>query len=40
VDRVMFPLEVNSQILCLADVEGEVFVLAPQCQFTYLHPIG
>ena len=41
--RGMFPPllpENNSQLLCFADVEGEVAVLAPQCQFTYLLPMS
>ena len=43
VDWGVFPpllAEVNNQLLCFADVEGEVVVLAPQCQFIYLFPIG
>jgi hypothetical protein len=43
VDQGMFPSllpEVNNQLFCFADVDGEVVVLAPQCQFTYLLPIG
>ena len=34
-----FPV-VHDQVLCLADVEGEVVVLAPHCQVTDLLPIG
>ena len=34
-----FPV-VLDQLLCLADVEGEVVVLAPHCQFSDLLPIG
>ena len=35
----LFP-EVHNQLLCLADVEGEVVVLAPHCQVSLLLPIG
>jgi hypothetical protein len=31
---------VHDQLLCLADVEGEVVVLAPHCLVTDLLPIG
>ena len=31
---------VHYQLLCLAHTEGEVVVLAPQCQFSDLLPIG
>ena len=34
-----FPV-VYDQVLCLADVEGEVVVLAPHCQVSDLFPIG
>ena len=34
-----FPV-VHDQLLCLADSEGEVVVLAPHCQVTDLLPIG
>jgi hypothetical protein len=33
----MFPPllpKVNNQLLCFADVDGEVVVITPQCQFT------
>jgi hypothetical protein len=33
-------VEVNRQLLRFAYIEGEVVVLAPQCQFTDLLPIG
>ena len=38
VNRGIFPPllpEVNNQLLCFADVEGDVVVLAPQLQFTF-----
>ena len=34
-----FPV-VHDQLLCLADVEGEVDVLAPHCQVSNLLPVG
>ena len=34
-----FPV-VHNHLLCLADVEGEVVVLAPHCQVFNLLPIG
>ena len=34
-----FPV-VHDQLLCLADVEGEVVVLAPHCHFSDLLPVG
>ena len=43
VDWAVFPPllpEVKNQLLCFADVQGEVVILAPQCPFTYLLPIG
>ena len=43
VDRDMFPPllpELNNQLLCFADFEGEVVVMIPQCQLTYLLSIG
>jgi hypothetical protein len=41
--RSVFPPllpEVNNQLFSLADIKGEVVVLAPQCQFTSLLPIS
>ena len=35
----LFPV-VHDQLLYLADVEGEVVVLAPQCQVSDLLPVG
>jgi hypothetical protein len=31
---------VHNQLLCLADVEGEVVVLAPHCQVSGFLPLG
>ena len=35
----LFPV-VHDQLLCLADIEGEVVVLVPHCKVTDLLPIG
>ena len=31
---------VHHQLICLADIEGEVLVLAPHCQVSDLLPVG